>query len=172
MDEGWVVEEVEDEDDGEDGVKGEKVDSRRRWRLRRSAVAVAMTDTTTNLPGNLSAKKDQPRDTTTSSQAFYLSAEYPSIHKNTPPTLRTDSLRSSPSTHLIIRMQSRFKPSDQVAAATKSHAKISRRELEDAVGRRLNDDEVKRLKRARRDGTYHEEILDVRVKGKHDKFAS
>jgi len=30
---------------------------------------------------------------------------------------------------------------------------------------------VKRLKQARREGNYHEEILNVRVKGKHDKFA-
>jgi len=27
------------------------------------------------------------------------------------------------------------------------------------------------LKRAWRDGTYHEALLDVKVKGKHDKFA-
>jgi len=40
------------------------------------------------------------------------------------------------------------------------------------VGRKLEDDEVRRLKRAKRQGTYYEEVLDVRVKGKHDKFAS
>ena len=33
------------------------------------------------------------------------------------------------------------------------------------------DDEVKRLKRARREGNFHEMVLDVKVKGKHDKFA-
>ena len=76
------------------------------------------------------------------------------------------------STTLRIRMQARFKPRLKANKETKAKEKISRQELERAVGRKLEDDEVKRLKRARRDGTYHEEILDVRVKGKHDKFAS
>ena len=44
-------------------------------------------------------------------------------------------------------------------------------DLEAEVGRRLEDDEVKMLKTARREGTYHEAMLDVKVKGKHDKFA-
>lgn len=39
------------------------------------------------------------------------------------------------------------------------------------MGRRLEDSEVKRLRRARREGNFHEEVLDVRVRGKHDKFA-
>jgi protein FRG1 len=69
-------------------------------------------------------------------------------------------------------MQSRFKPRLKASKEEKAKEKISRKELEDVVGRKLNDDEVKKLKRARREGTYHEAILDVRVKGKHDKFAS
>lgn len=71
-----------------------------------------------------------------------------------------------------VRMQARFKPKLKASKETKAREKISRRELEAAVGRRLEDDEVKRLKKARREGNYHEEILDVRVSGKHDKFAS
>ncbi|CRG90325.1 protein FRG1 [Talaromyces islandicus] len=71
-----------------------------------------------------------------------------------------------------VRMQARFKPKLKASKETKAREKISRRELEAAVGRRLEDYEVKRLKRARREGNYHEEILDVRVSGKHDKFAS
>lgn len=39
------------------------------------------------------------------------------------------------------------------------------------MGRRLDDDEVKKLKKARREGNFHEVMLDVKVKGKHDKFA-
>lgn len=70
-----------------------------------------------------------------------------------------------------VRMQARFKPKLKVAKAEKAREKISRKELEEAVGRRLKDDEVKLLKRARRDGGYHEALLDVKVKGKHDKFA-
>lgn len=71
-----------------------------------------------------------------------------------------------------VRMQAKFKPRLKADKEIKAREKISRRELEAAVGRKLEDNEVKRLKRARKDGTYHEEILDVRVKGKHDKFAS
>lgn len=70
-----------------------------------------------------------------------------------------------------LRMQARFKPKLKVAKEEKAREKISRKELEDAVGRRLEDDEVKTLKRARREGGYHEALLDVKVKGKHDKFA-
>jgi protein FRG1 len=69
-------------------------------------------------------------------------------------------------------MQARFKPKLKASKESKAREKISRRELEEVVGRRLEDDEVKRLKRARREGNFHEEILDVRVRGKHDKFAS
>lgn len=76
------------------------------------------------------------------------------------------------STRIHIRMQARFKPQVIKEQAKEKDAKISRRELVAAVGRELEDDEVKRLKRARKNGTYHEELLDVRVKGKHDKFAS
>lgn len=72
---------------------------------------------------------------------------------------------------LRVRMQARFKPRLKVAKEQKANQKISRKELEDAVGRRLEDSEVKMLKRARRDGGYHEALLDVKVKGKHDKFA-
>jgi protein FRG1 len=69
-------------------------------------------------------------------------------------------------------MQARFKPRHRANKEQKAKSKISRKELEEAVGRRLDDEEVKRLKKARKDGNYHEAILDVRVKGKHDKFAS
>ena len=86
--------------------------------------------------------------------------------------VRGDGDGISYSTTLRIRMQARFKPRLKANKEMKAKEKISRRELEAAVGRKLNDDEVKRLKRARREGTYHEEVLDVRVKGKHDKFAS
>lgn len=70
-----------------------------------------------------------------------------------------------------LRMQARFKPKLKVAKEERAREKISRKELEQVAGRRLEDDEVKLLKRARRDGTYHEALLDVKVKGKHDKFA-
>ena len=71
-----------------------------------------------------------------------------------------------------IRMQARFKPRLKATKAELAKQKISRKELEAVVGRKLDDEEARRLKKARREGTYHEAVLDVRVKGKHDKFAS
>ena len=70
-----------------------------------------------------------------------------------------------------IRMQARFKPRLKRDKAERAREKISRKELEGVVGRRLEEGEVRMLKRARREGNYHEVMLDVKVKGKHDKFA-
>lgn len=86
--------------------------------------------------------------------------------------IRGDADAISFNTTFRIRMQARFKPRLKANKETKAREKISKKELEEAVGRRLEDDEVRRLKKARREGDYHEAILDVRVKGKHDKFAS
>lgn len=69
-------------------------------------------------------------------------------------------------------MQARFKPKLKANKEEKAREKISRKQLEEAVGRRLGDDEARRLKKARREGNFHEAVLDFRVKGKHDKFAS
>ena len=85
--------------------------------------------------------------------------------------IRGDATSVSFETSLRIRMQARFKPKIKASRETKAKEKVSRKELEEAVGRRLEDEEVKRLRRARREGNYHEVLLDVRVKGKHDKFA-
>lgn len=84
--------------------------------------------------------------------------------------VRADADEIGFATTVRVRMQARFKPRSKTAKEDKELAKISRRELEDAVGRRLNEDEVKILKRARREGDYHEKMMDMRVKGKHDKF--
>ncbi|EAS33920.3 protein FRG1 [Coccidioides immitis RS] len=86
--------------------------------------------------------------------------------------IRGDADSVSFDTTFRIRMQARFKPKLKASKESKALEKISRKELEAAVGRKLEEHEVKRLRRARREGNYHEEILDVRVKGKHDKFAS
>ncbi|GAM91589.1 hypothetical protein ANO11243_096410 [Dothideomycetidae sp. 11243] len=74
-------------------------------------------------------------------------------------------------TQMAVRMQSRFKPVLAKAKADRTYAKISRSQMEKDAGRPLDDDEAVRLKRARKEGTYHEEMLGVRAKGKHDKFA-
>ena len=74
-------------------------------------------------------------------------------------------------TTLRIRMQARFKPRLMANKESKTRQKISRKELEEVVGRRLDENEVRRLKKARVQGDYHEAVLDVRVKGKHDKYS-
>ncbi|KXS97134.1 hypothetical protein AC578_2913 [Pseudocercospora eumusae] len=85
--------------------------------------------------------------------------------------VRGDGETASEKSAVRIRMQARFKPRHKEEKKEKVRAKISRKELEAEVGRKLEDDEVKKLKKARREGNYHEEMLDVKVKGKHDKFA-
>ncbi|KAK4895345.1 hypothetical protein LTR27_006688 [Elasticomyces elasticus] len=87
------------------------------------------------------------------------------------PVVRGDAEVEGDGTAVRIRMQARFKVTHQVEKAEKLYAKISRKELEAEVGRTLEDDEVRKLKKARREGNYHEVMLDVKVKGKHDKFA-
>lgn len=84
--------------------------------------------------------------------------------------IRGDADSITFNTTLRLRMQARFKPRIKASKEEKALAKISRKELEDAAGRRLEEDEVKSLKRARKDGTYHETLLDIKVKGKHDKW--
>ena len=87
------------------------------------------------------------------------------------PEVRADAESISFNTTLRIRMQARFKPNLKANKESKAGEKINRKELEDVVGRRLEEDEVKRLKKAKVQGDYHEAILDVRIKGKHDKYS-
>ncbi|KAI9163144.1 FRG1-like family protein [Paramyrothecium foliicola] len=84
--------------------------------------------------------------------------------------LRGDADLITFNTTLRIRMQARFKPRLKAVKEERALAKISRKELEEAAGRRLTEDEVRVLKRARREGDYHERMLDIKVKYKHDKF--
>jgi protein FRG1 len=87
------------------------------------------------------------------------------------PEVRGDAETITFNTTLRIRMQARFKPKLKASKEEKAREKISRKELEEAVGRRLDDEEVKRLKKARREGDYHEALLLVKVKNKHDKYS-
>ncbi|KAK0631960.1 FRG1-like protein [Immersiella caudata] len=86
------------------------------------------------------------------------------------PEVRGDATDVSFETTMRIRMQARFKPRAKTTKEERAKEKISRRELEEAAGRGLEEDEIKRLRRARREGDYHEVLLDLRVKGKHDKY--
>lgn len=88
------------------------------------------------------------------------------------PEIRGDVETISFKTTLRIRMQARFKPRLKASKEEKASAKISKKELEDLIGRRLEDDEVRRLKKARREGNFHETALDMKVKSSHDKYAS
>lgn len=93
-----------------------------------------------------------------------------SSRANAPPEVRGDAADMTFDTTLRIRMQARFKPRIKASKEEKARERISRKELEEAVGRRLEEDEVKMLKRARREGDYHERLLDLKVKNKHDKY--
>ncbi|KAF7559310.1 hypothetical protein G7046_g4841 [Stylonectria norvegica] len=88
-----------------------------------------------------------------------------------PAEVRGDADVTSFNTTFRIRMQARFKPKLKASKEEKALSKISRAELEAVVGRRLEEDEVRTLKRARREGDYHEKLLDLKVKGKHDKYS-
>ncbi|RAH49041.1 uncharacterized protein BO95DRAFT_406983 [Aspergillus brunneoviolaceus CBS 621.78] len=85
--------------------------------------------------------------------------------------VRGDTGTLSADTNVRVRMQARFKPKIKASKEVKAREKVSRKELEGIVGRRLEEDEVRRLRKARREGDFHEVVLDVRVRGKHDKFA-
>lgn len=86
------------------------------------------------------------------------------------PEIRGDADSISFNSTFRVRMQARFKPKLKANKAQKAKERISKKELEEAVGRKLEDEEVRKLKKARMQGNYHEAILDVRVKGKHDKY--
>ncbi|KAI0865047.1 FRG1-like family-domain-containing protein [Xylaria cubensis] len=89
---------------------------------------------------------------------------------NGAPEVRGDATEISFESTLRIRMQARFKPRLKASKELKEKAKVSRKELEEAVGRRLDEDEVQKLKKARREGDYHEQLLDLKSKNKHDKY--
>ena len=101
----------------------------------------------------------------------FLTVKEPTSSKaNAQTEIRGDASDITFDTTLRIRMQAKFKPRIKASKEGKAKEKISRKELEDAVGRRLDEDEVKVLKRARREGDYHEKLLDLKVKNKHDKY--
>ena len=68
-------------------------------------------------------------------------------------------------------MQARFKPRNKANKEEKDHQKISKKELEDLIGRKLSDDEVKKLRKARREQNFHEVAMEMRAKSSHDKYA-
>lgn len=96
----------------------------------------------------------------------------PQTSKKVSISLRGDGEPSSADTHIVLRMQTKFKPQTaETREAARVKEKIGRKELEASAGRSLTDEEAKRLKRAHRAGDLQEALLDVRAKGKHDKYA-
>ncbi|KAJ5498016.1 Actin cross-linking [Penicillium expansum] len=85
--------------------------------------------------------------------------------------IRGDANTISFETTVRVRMQARFKPKLRASKESKAYEKISKKELEGIVGRVLDEDEVRRLRKGRREGNFHEVLLDVKVSGKHDKWA-
>ncbi|KAF2246882.1 actin-crosslinking protein [Trematosphaeria pertusa] len=94
-----------------------------------------------------------------------------SITEAKTPDVRGDADSITFNTTFRIRMQARFKPRHKVAKEERAKEKISKKELEEIIGRKLEDDEVRKLKRARREGNFHEIALDFKVKTSHDKYA-
>lgn len=90
---------------------------------------------------------------------------------NALPEIRGDAEATTFNTTLRIRMQARYKPKLKASKEERAREKISRKELEEAVGRKLEDAELKTLKKARREGDYHEALLLIKVKAKHDKYS-
>lgn len=88
------------------------------------------------------------------------------------PELRGDAEHIEFPTTLRIRMQARFKPRLRATKEEKANVKVSRKELEDQIGRRLDDTEVKKLRKAKVEGNFYETALDMKVKSSHDKYAS
>ncbi|KAL9014201.1 MAG: hypothetical protein Q9173_001145 [Seirophora scorigena] len=85
--------------------------------------------------------------------------------------IRGDAETISFNTTFRIRMQARFKFRLKANKESKAKEKISRKNLDEAAGRKLDDNEVQALKKARMQGDYHEKLLLLRSKGKHDKYA-
>ncbi|KFA63263.1 hypothetical protein S40285_06926 [Stachybotrys chlorohalonatus IBT 40285] len=102
---------------------------------------------------------------------FVTVQEPKSTKSNAVAEVRGDADAISFNTTLRIRMQARYKPRHRASKEERAQAKISRKELEETVGRRLEEDEVRILKKARREGNYHETLLDFKSKTKHDKFS-
>jgi protein FRG1 len=68
--------------------------------------------------------------------------------------IRGDVETISFNTTFRLRMQARFKPRNKTSKEEKAYQKISKKELEELIGRRLDDDEVKRLRKSRRENNF------------------
>ncbi|GAB7344160.1 hypothetical protein MBLNU457_2053t1 [Dothideomycetes sp. NU457] len=144
VEEGWVVEDYVPSSSAEDATGTEDVVRMGGFTLQ------------TSRKGYLSATAKVKQEEETKRLEVEIRADGEEVHEQS---------------RIVVRMQARFKPKLKVAKTERAREKISRSQIESDAGRRLEEDEVKKLKKARKDGTYHEALLDIKVKGKHDKFA-
>ena len=80
------------------------------------------------------------------SRKTFLSMSLPSSGRSAGQlSIRADAETIDARSTLFVRMQSRYKPKLQASRELKAKEKVSRKQLEEAVGRRLEDDEVRRL---------------------------
>jgi len=70
-----------------------------------------------------------------------------------------------------LRIQARLRKKSKTALVVSSEPKASRRDLEKIVGKPLTDEQVKDLRRARKEGWFNSALLDIRTKSKSDKYA-
>ena len=85
--------------------------------------------------------------------------------------IRCDEEAISFATTLRVRMQARFKPKIRKGKEEMERQRIGRKEIEEVVGRKVTDEEARRLKRARREGDFYEQVLGLKAKGRSDKYA-
>ncbi|RPA85594.1 hypothetical protein BJ508DRAFT_411980 [Ascobolus immersus RN42] len=73
----------------------------------------------------------------------------------------------------IVRGQTGYKENKKKAKEEKKQKeRITKRELEELTGLKLDEEQVRVLKKAKRVGNFNEAVLDVKAKfGRHDKFA-
>jgi protein FRG1 len=81
-----------------------------------------------------------------------------------------------------LRIQARLRKKSKTALVVSSEPKASRRDLEKmyipcleptkfSVGKPLTDEQVKELRRAKKEGWFNSALLDIRTKSKSDKYA-
>ncbi|PVH94739.1 hypothetical protein DM02DRAFT_618399 [Periconia macrospinosa] len=140
--------------------------------LSATATAISPSESLLALPA------PSPTDTSSSAPSTFALQTTNSTYLGTTSTSSTPEIRGDATelsadgtTTFHIRMQARFKPRNKVAKAEKAAEKITRKELEAMVGRKLEDSEVRILKRAKKEGDFYERLLDFKVKGSHDKYA-
>jgi protein FRG1 len=81
-----------------------------------------------------------------------------------------------------LRIQARLRKKSKTTLVVNAEPKLSRRDLEKmylprfepvnlSAGKPLTDEQVKELKKAKKEGWFNSALLDIRTKSKSDKYA-